>query len=179
MLLQTNAGVERFLANDLLSTVAIAVDLAAIAGSVANGQPTGIINTAGVGSVTGTSLNTAGVLEFQTDVANALAETSGYATTAAVLAARVATGTQSYLWQGSLYNGVLGGLRAMSSAQVPTGDMVFGDWSRLIVGGWGTLQVEINPFAIFPAGVLGARVLFVLDVGCVMPTAFSIATSVT
>jgi HK97 family phage major capsid protein len=42
--------------SDLAQVVGLAVDLAVLNGSGASGQPTGIISTAGIGSVTGTSI---------------------------------------------------------------------------------------------------------------------------
>jgi len=43
----------------------------------------------------------------------------------------------------------------------------------------GVLEVEVNPYANFQAGIIGVRAMYTLDVGVRRPFAFSLATSVT
>jgi len=71
------------------------------------------------------------------------------------------------------------GLPAMSSNQMPTADMLFGDWNEVVVGEWGVLEVEVNPYANFQAGIIGVRAIYSMDVGVRRPFAFSLATSIT
>jgi HK97 family phage major capsid protein len=86
LMLQSTPAADMLVMNDLTKVIGLAIDLAGLEGSGASGQPTGISATAGIGSVTGTSLAYAGVVEFQTDVAagNALSTGSAYVTTPAV-----------------------------------------------------------------------------------------------
>lgn len=183
MALQSSPDAETLVMNDLAQAVATAADLAGLAGSGASGQPTGIINTAGIGSVTGTTIGYAGMLEFQTDIGNALAPSCGYVTTAAVaalLAQRVKfTNTASPLWDGSLLDANVCGFRGMSSAQCPTADIIFGDWAQLVMAEWGSLAIEVNPYANFQAGIVGVRAMYAMDIGIRIPSAFSLATTVT
>jgi hypothetical protein len=144
-----------------------------------------LIGTSGVGSVVGTSIAYAGIIEFQTDVfaGNALNGRCGYIATgvvAGLLKQRVKfSSTASQIWEGRLDDGSVDGYRAMASNQVPTGDLIFGDWSQLIVAEWGVLEVEVNPFADFKAGIVGVRAIASIDIGIRYPVAFSVATSVT
>jgi len=181
--LQSSPDAESLVMNDLAKAIGLAADLAGLAGSGASGQPTGIIGTAGVGSVTGTTIAYAGMLEFQTDVGNALSESCGYVATpivAALLMQRVKfTSTASPLWDGNLLNANVCGFPGMSSSQVPTGDIIFGDWSQLVMAEWGSLAIEVNPYANFQAGLVGVRALYAMDIGLRVPGAFSVATSVT
>lgn len=187
LMLQASPSAEQIVMNDLASVVALAVDSAAINGSGASGQPLGIVGTAGIGSVTGTSLAYAGILEFQTDVlaANALVNpgTAGYVTTpavAALLAARSRfTNTDTPLWQGGLLDGTVAGFRAMSSTQIAASRMLFGDFSQLVVGEWGTLELDVNPYANFAAGITGIRAFYTVDVGVRYAAAFSYSTAIT
>jgi hypothetical protein len=39
--------------------------------------------------------------------------------------------------------------------------------------------VDFNPFANFPAGIVGARLWLSVDIAVLTPAAFSVATSVT
>lgn len=181
--LQSSPDAESLVMSDLAQSVGLAVDLAALSGTGASGQPTGITATAGVGSVTGTSLAYAGMLEFQTDIGNALAPSCGYVTTAAVaalLAARVKfTSTASPLWDGSLLDADVCGFHGMSSAQMAAATMIFGDWAQLVIAEWGSLAIEVNPYANFQAGIIGVRALYAVDIGVRVPSAFSVATSIT
>jgi HK97 family phage major capsid protein len=185
LLLQSNPSAEGLVMSDLAAVVALAVDLAGLTGSGASGQPTGIINTAGIGGVTGASIAYAGIVEFQTDVAtgNALTGSCGYVATpvvAGLLKQRVKfTSTASPIWDGQLLDANVDGYRGMASNQVPTGDLLFGDFGQLVLGEWGVLELEVNPYANFQAGIVGVRALYSIDFGVRIPAAFSLATSVT
>lgn len=185
LLLQSNPSIEGIVSADLATIVALDIDLKALNGSGASGQPTGILNTAGIGSVTGTSLDYADIVEFQTDVfaGNALSGNAGYVTTGAVaglLKGRVKfTSTASPIWEGRLEEGLVDGYRAMASNQMPSATMIFGDFAQLIVAEWGVLEVEANPYADFKAGIVGVRAIASIDIGVRYPTAFSAASSIT
>lgn len=185
LMLQSSPAAEGIVTADLASVCAIAYDLAVISGSGASGQPTGITNTGGIGSVTGTSLAYAGILEFQTDVANAnvMPSAGGYVTTptvAALLMGRVKfTSTASPLWEGNVWDGTMSGFQAMTSLQMAAGSMLFGDWSQVLIGEWGTLEIEVNPYANFQSAITGIRAIVSMDCGLRYAGAFSLATSIT
>jgi HK97 family phage major capsid protein len=185
LLMQSSPSVDMLVMNDLARVVAIAIDLAALEGSGNSGQPTGISNTAGIGSVTGTSLAYAGVLEFQTDVAggNALAPNCAYVTTpsvAALLAGRQRfASTDTPLWEGNVLDGRMSGFRAVSTLQVTAASMIFGDFSQVIIGDWGMLEIAMNPYANFAAAITGIRAIQTVDVGIRHAAAFARATSIT
>ena len=183
--LQSSPSAEGLVMSDLAKSVALAVDLAALAGDGTGGAPTGILATSGIGSVTGTTLGIAGILEFQTDtaVANALAMSSGYVTTPAVaglLAQRQRfSSTDTPLWEGNILDGKVMGFRAMSSNQMPSAKMLFGDFSQVVIGEWGVLEVEVNPYANFQAGITGVRAFYTVDVAVRHAGAFSAAATIT
>jgi HK97 family phage major capsid protein len=185
LLLQSSPGAEGLVTADLAAVTALAVDTGVISGSGGSGQPQGIIGTSGVGSVTGTSLGYAGVLDLQDDVAtaNVMPAAGGYVTTSAVaklLMQRVKfAGTATPLWDGNLWDANMAGFQAMSSIQIPSANLLFGDWSQVIVAEWGVLQVDVNPFANFQAGVVGIRAITSIDVALRYGAAFSLATSIT
>jgi HK97 family phage major capsid protein len=187
LMMQSDPSAEMIVMNDLAAIVALGVDTAALNGSGSAGEPTGILNTGSIGSVSGTSLAYAGVLEFQSDVAaaNALVNpgNAGYVTTPAVAALLMArqrfSSTDTPLWDGNIMDGRMAGFRAMSSTQVPTASAIFGDWSQLVIGEWGTLEVDVNPFANFAAGITGVRAFYTVDVGVRYAASFSAASSIT
>lgn len=186
LLLQSSPGAEGIVTDDLAAVAALAVDLSALEGSGSAGQPTGIANTSGIGSVTGTSLAAAGILEFMSDVAgnNITPIRPGYVTTPAVAALLMVrpelptTGT-TRLWTGSMWDGALFGIPAMSSNQPTAATMIFGDWQELVIAEWGVLEVEVNPYANFKAGIIGVRGIYTADIGVRRPVAFSRSTSIT
>jgi hypothetical protein len=67
----------------------------------------------------------------------------------------------------------------MASNQMSTGNMLFGDWADLVWAEWGVLEVEVNPYASFAAGIIGVRALYTMDVGLRYAGAFSYASTVT
>ena len=182
--LQSSPDIDMLVMNDLAQQVAIAADKAVLNGTGGE-QPTGIIGTAGIGGFTGTTLALAALLDAQADVAgnNALSKTCGYVTTPTVAALLMArqrfTSTDSPLWEGNLNDGKVLGFKAMSSANIPTGDMIFGDFAQVVVGEWGVLELAINPAANFPAAITGIRATYTMDVGVRYAGAFSVATSIT
>ena len=186
LLLQSQPAAEQIAMSDVANVASIAVDLSVLSGSGASGQPTGITNTGSIGAFTGTSLASPGVLDAMSDVAaaNVNPVAPGYVTTAAVAALLMArpelptTGT-TRLWTGSMWDGALFGTRAMSSAQMASATMIFGDWDKVVVGEWGTLEIETNPYANFQAGIIGIRALITIDVGVRYAGAFSLASSIT
>jgi hypothetical protein len=124
-------------------------------------------------------------VEFQTDVAvgNALTPNSGYVATpivAGLLKQRVKfTSTASPIWDGQLLDARVDGYRGMASNQVPTGDLLFGDFGMVVIGEWGVLELEVNPYANFQAGIVGVRAMYTVDIGVRYPSGFSLATAVT
>lgn len=185
LMMQSSPAADMVVMNDLSRVLALAIDLAALEGSGSSGQPTGISNTASIGAVTGTSLDYADILEFQTDVAaaNALAGNCAYVTTPAV-AALLATrqrfaSTDTPLWSGNVLDGTISGFRAMSTNQLTAASMIFGDFSQVVIGEWGMLELALNPYANFTAAITGVRAVQTVDVGIRYAGAFARATSIT
>lgn len=185
LMLQSTPAAEALVMNDLAKVLALAIDLAALEGSGSSGQPTGIANTAGIGSVSGTSLGLAGMIEFQTDTgaANALADNSAYLTTPAVAGLLMQrarfSNTDTPLWTGSVLEGQACGYRASTSTQMTAASMIFGDFSQVVIGEWGMLEIALNPYANFTAAITGIRAIQSVDVGIRQAAAFSRATSIT
>lgn len=184
LLQQSTPDADMFIMDDLTKVIAIAKDAAAI-NTGGSGAPVGILGTAGIGSVTGTTLGLAGILEFQTDVAsaNALSNQCAYLTTplvAALLAQRQRfSGTDTPLWEGNILDGNVIGFRGASTTQVPAATMIFGDFSQVIFAEWGAVEIAANPYANFAAGITGIRAFYTCDVGVRTAGAFSAASTIT
>lgn len=184
---QASPSVENLAMADLGGVLAQAVDAGAINGTGTLGQPLGVLNTSGIGAFTGTSLDLAALTNAQVDVATSGAivrgDSLGYATTPAVGAVLKArqrfTGVDRALWEGAVHEGEVEGVRAMSSTNVPTASMIYGDWSQLLIGEWGVLDIRTNPFQNFKAGIVAIRAFWSIDTGLRHRSAFSVASSIT
>lgn len=186
LMMQSSLDVEALVMDDIAKQLALAIDLAALHGTGAGGQPTGLSGTAGIGSVTGTSLNWAGIVELETDVAAANADVAdmAYLTTPAVrglLKGRERTGSTigNYVWGGTTMDPNLNGYRAEVSTQVTAANMFMGDWSQLLIGEWGQLELVASQHVNFPAALTHVRGIVTIDVGVRHAGAFSLATGIT
>ena len=191
LLLQSSIAVEGFVRNDITTVIALAIDLAAINGSGASNQPTGILNTAGIGSVAGGTNGLAPTwahiiaLETAVAVANANIGNMGYLTNAQVrgklLATEKATNTGAFVWAD---NNTLRGYKTEVSQQVPSNltkgsasgicsAILFGNWADLIIGQWGSLDLMVDPYTGSTAGTV--RVVALQDVDIAVRHAESFA----
>lgn len=186
LLIQSNPSIDGLVNGDLALSIATAVDLAGFHGTGADGQPQGIVGTSGVGATTATGVTFAKMLDFQTDVAaaNALSGSCAYVTTPAVAAILAAQPKFTYaskgLWDGSiLESNDVCGFRGFATNQITAGYMIFGDFSQVIIGEWGTLELLVNPFITSSTRIIRVTAFQSVDVGLRYPGAFSVSTSVT
>lgn len=185
LMLQSSPDIEALVNADLAAVVALEMDRVSLRGSGAAGEPLGIVNTPNVGTTTATTVDYSKILDFQKDLAaaNIMPSAGGYVTTSTVAGILMAkqrfTSTDTPLWDGTLWNGTMAGYRAMSSEQMASGTMLFGDWSELVIGEWGVLEVEVNPQANFAAGIIGIRAMYTVDIAVRRAEAFSYSSSVT
>jgi HK97 family phage major capsid protein len=185
LLLQTAYNADAIINGDLAQVIGLAVDTAAISGPGTAGQPTGIMSTTGVGTSapgTTTAISYADMIRFQTTVAgsNAFFPGFGYVTTPTVAGVLMGkprfTNSDTPIWQGMISDGTVVGAPAMSSLQVGSGTVLAGDFSKVVIGEWGVLEIEANPYAQFQAGIIGIRALYTVDVGVRYGAAFSQGT---
>ena len=185
LLLQSNPSVDALITGDFALALAMGIDLAVFHGTGTE-QPQGIVGTSGVGATTATGVTFASMLDFQTDLAtaNALAPGCSYVTTPAVAAILAATvkysNTNSPLWEGGiLESSNVCGFRGFATNQITAGYAIFGDFSQVIIGEWGVLELVVDPYTQSKNGVIQVTAFQSIDVGLRYPAAFSVATSVT
>lgn len=203
MLLQGTPAIEMLARQDLIKVLGLGLDLAALSGSGASNQPTGVSNTAGVGSVVmGTNganvtLDTLVALETSLNSANAPLSARGYvinAKTAATLKNLKST-TGQYLWTDSppgqrsgtphTFNGypVFVSNQARSNLTKGTSngvcsELFFGSWSDLIIAQWGTLEILVNPYDStgFTTGDVKVRAMQTVDIGVRHAASFAVCS---
>lgn len=181
LLLQSSIDVEGFVRNDLATVLALAIDLAAINGSGASNQPTGILQVSGIGSVAG---GTNGLiptwgnivdLESAVAVANADVGSLGYLTNAKVRGklkqVSKVSGQNGFIWDGDMVNGYATGVSNQVPSNLTKGTasgicsaIIFGNFADLIIGQWGTLDLMVDPYTGSTAGTVRVVALQDIDI---------------
>ena len=190
LLLQSSIDVESFVRNELATTLAIEIDRAAIHGSGASNQPTGILATSGIGDVAGGTNGLAPtyahIVGLETQVAqdNADMGNLAYLTNSKVrgklLTTEKASNTAQMVWGD---NNTLRGYNAAVSNQVSStltkgnqslsSAIIFGNWSDLLIGMWGGLDIDIDTSTGSASGTV--RVVALQDVDVAVRHAESFA----
>jgi HK97 family phage major capsid protein len=183
-LLRQGAAFEPFLRVQLLRAVGELLDVAFFSGA-GGAQPLGLLQTAGIGTQSGTSLAHAGLLAMRQKVLTAGGREAnliwvGPPAMQETLGARVretgATGSGRFLWDDS---GILG-KPAFATKNAPATTLVVGDFGQSVVGIFGPgIRVDVDPSQDFASGGLVARVLLMSDVAFPQPGSFTAATSIT
>ena len=188
MMMQSTPDIEMIVRNDLATVLALGIDLAAISGTGTSGQPTGILNTSGIGSVVGGTNGAAITLDhiiaLETSVTsnNAPEDNLAYLTNAKAIGAlkTLKSTTGQYLWtnspngQRSGTPGEINGYTVARSNQVSStgtkgtgtnlSTVLFGNWSELLIGEWGVLEILPNPYgAGYNSGSIDIRALQSVD----------------
>lgn len=190
-LMQTTPAIEQITRDDLLQQLGLAIDLAAMSGTGSGGQPLGIVNTAGIGSVVG-GVNGANVtfdnliaLETALSNSNAPWATRGYMMNSKTVGTlkTLKSSTGAYLWTSNSngqrsgtppdFNGYPVGVTNQVRSNLTKGsssgicsEIVFGAWGELLIGEWGVLEILVNPYDStgFTSGDVLIRALQTLDI---------------
>ena len=90
------------------------------------------------------------------------------------------------IWTGTFEDGRLGGYRAIASNQVSSTlgggtehGVVFGNWSDLLVGLWGALEIIVDPYAKQKRGIIEVTSFQMADIDVRHPESFVKATGAT
>jgi HK97 family phage major capsid protein len=183
LLAQNSIGVENFTRDSLTRTIATAIDRGALSGS-GNNEPLGILNNTGTLSVQfGGAATFAKCIAFQDSLTSANVGNTPDARLAYVAspttaskwqqAAEVAT-FPTFLWTGHQWNGTVAGLPAVSTSSITDNRVICGDFSKLVIGMWGSEAIEIlaDPFAQKKAGVVEFICTSYMDCGVTNPANF-------
>lgn len=200
LLLQSSLDIENFVRGDLAKQLAIEMDRVCINGSGSSNEPTGILNTTGIGAVAGGTNGLAPTWGNVVDLWSAVAQDNadvgslGYLTNTSVIGKLMqtekATGTAQFVVRDFPDNdGMTGisGSRCGVSNQVPSdldkgtstgvcSAIVYGNWADLIIGMWGGMSITVDPYTQAPSGTV--RVVVLQDVDIAVRHAESFAAMV-
>jgi len=173
LMLQSSLDIENLVRNDLATSIAVAMDGAAVAGSGSN-KPTGVLNTSGIGSVTlgtnGGAPTWAMVVNLvrEVEIDNALTGSAAFLTNGQVKAKLTSTAKQSSGVEGNFILGPdmnnLYGYPIYVSQQMPSNlskgsgsnlsAMIFGVWSDLLIGQWSGIDLLVDQYSGSNAGTV-------------------------
>lgn len=163
---------EQFARQSFIASHALGLDRAAVQGSGASNEPTGILNTAGIGSVAGGTNGLAPSYDHMVDLittvktANGVVGPMGFLSTPGIegklrKTQEFASSNGVPVWRGG-EEGEVAGYRAFSSNQVPSNlvkgtstdchAIIFGSWQDLVIGLWGILEIVVDPYTLAKKG---------------------------
>tara|TARA_B100000214_G_scaffold98398_1_gene68514 strand:- start:729 stop:2660 length:1932 start_codon:yes stop_codon:yes gene_type:complete len=175
---------ENMVRNNLLRATGVALDAAALSGSGASGEPTGLVNVSGVNTTTFSSSGAPSFDEYiamesaiYADNKNLDGNSVAYLLTPALNGAAKSLQTTGAGSPAAARDGFLNGFPILISSQVPTNNAILGDFSEFIVATWGGgLEVEASREALFLSGGLRLRVLTSMDFGVKHPVSFCVSS---
>lgn len=185
LFLQSTPAIVGVVQSDISRGIATGIDQAAINGSGTSPVPRGVLNTAGIGSVTWVGTNA--LTKYQSVIglltalaaANADDSNSGFITTPEVRAALMSVypdpGAGSSIWRmerDSEGRSSLLGFPAVTTNNVPKNlgggtnehALIFGNWRELVIGLWGILEINMDPYVLGDSGGLVMRAFQDLDI---------------
>lgn len=201
MLMQSTPDIEMIARADLISQLALGIDLAALSGSGSANQPTGIANTSGIGSVVGGTNGAQLTIDHMIALETAIAVGNADVDNMAYLANAKTVGwlkglkstTGNYLWTNSPMGGrsgtpgELNGYPVARSNQARStltknasgavcSEIFMGNWAELVIGEWGVLEIMPNPYdaTLFPQGGVLLRAMQSLDIGVRHAASFAV-----
>jgi len=160
---QSSPDIESLVRSDITAAMALGIDLAALEGTGATGQPTGVLNTVGISKTptwAGVNPTWAEIVALETAIAddNALFGNLAYIGRTNMWGAMKTTekfaGTGMTLAEPG---GTTNGYPYLSSNQGTDGNLYFGNWSDLLIGMWGTLDLVFDFAALAKSN--GVRML--------------------
>ena len=160
-MLQSSIEAENFVRNDLSRGIALEVDRAGLYGTGLAGEPLGVHNVPGISTQAFAAAVAAGgptfseVVNMESTMAgdNALMGSPCYIGNAAMLGALKVkakdAGSGLFLLDGNTLNGYA----TYRSQQVEAGDLIFGNFSDLIIGYWGpAIELTVDPYSLSDTG---------------------------
>ena len=159
LLRQSTLDIDKIVADTLYYSIANALETAGLEGSGTSQVPAGILNAsvndATHGSSNPTVASWANIVNMEKMIAvdNALAAKMAFimkTTAAAKLKTTVRDSTAGgFIWeQDPLLGGTVNGYPALTSNVYTDDTVIFGDWTQLMYGQWGGLDLLVNPFSL-------------------------------
>jgi HK97 family phage major capsid protein len=146
LLVQSDPSVEAVIQDDITKAIAVAIDAAALAGTGSSNQPTGILATTGIGSV---SFSSAGAPTFAEIVAiesaisadNAMGANMAFVTTPALAGVLKTTTKDSGSGRFVSEENSIMGYSVNPTSSMTANTILLGDFSQLMIAQFGAIEV--------------------------------------
>lgn len=177
MLVESSVDIERMVRDDLAKTLALGIDAAALNGTGASNQPTGIASTSGINDPSVSALAWSDVVKFETMVASDNADLGklAYITSPKVRGhwkvTDKASGAAQFIWQGGpnpvnehpCY--ISNQVSDIKGAGTNESQVFYGNWADLIIAMWSGIDILVDPFTYGKKGRVQLVSLVNLDLG--------------
>lgn len=173
LLQQSNPAIEQLVRDDFVHVVSAAVDKALIDGDGVK-EPTGLLNITGTTPGSLATLDWASVMEnLETLEMLNIVPNSWLAHPSVTTLLRTTlkeAGLPGYLMQ----DGRLAGVPVASTQHLDVGNAILGDFSQMVIGTWGGVDILANPYAsgVYERGGVQIRILTTLGMVARRPEAF-------
>ncbi len=178
LVLQSSIDVEQMVRNELATVIALEIDRAALYGLGTTNQPQGLklvtgINTEDFGAAAPTYAELVS-METKVNADNADIGAMAYITNSTIYGgfkttSKIGSEAQFVLEPG----GTVNGYPVVRSNQIASGDVFFGVWSQMLMGMWGALDLQVNPYALDTSGGVRVTALQDVDIAVRHPEAFT------
>lgn len=177
---QAAKSIEALIIEDLVEGLGVAIDLAILRGSGLNNQPLGLLNQTGIPAITfdGPGITFGKAVDMRTKVATFNAASGALAYLTGVGQAGLAQQTEKFGGTGKLIweDGKVNGYRAEDTNQMPDDTWLFGDFSQIVMGMWGVMDLKVDPYKLAGSDGLVLRVFQDADTSVRRKESFCIAT---
>ena len=181
LLLQSSVDIEAMVRNDLARVIALEIDRAGIYGLGNSNQPKGIVEETGIGSVTLTGFGTfEELVELETEVATANADFGSLYYLMNAGSRGALKTTEKVTASGARFvfeDGEVNGYPVVVSNQLANKDIIFGNFSQMIMGMWSGLDLTVDPYFGSTSGTVRIVALQDVDVAVRQPGAFAYGQS--
>jgi len=177
LMIQSSIDIESMVRRDLATVIALAIDTAALYGTGASNQPTGIKLQSGINTkdfaATNPTFAELVAMESELAIDNADIGTMTYLFNPAQRGAlktteKSSTSAGQFVWEtGNTVNGY----RTETSAQVTAGDVFFGNFADLLIGFFSGLDLMVDPYSNSTSGTM--RVVALQDTDIAVRNAVS------
>ena len=169
LILQSTPAIEALVRDDLTQALALAIDKGALEGTAASGQPRGLLNTVGINKPANFAAAVptfAEMVALETAVAedNALFGNLAYITDAATYGGLKTRSKDTGSGMFVLENGEANGYRVIRTQQATAGNVYFGNFSDMLIGMWGGLDLTVDPYTASNTGTVRIVALQTIDV---------------
>lgn len=177
---QSTPSVEALVRNDLYMAIALGLDSAVFYGSGGSGQPQGINGATGVDDPTISSAAAPTYAEMVTIIktimaSKALVGNASWIISPATWEKMMTTPKQGSGVEGNfiMTDNRIVGYNHQVSQQLTASDFVFGDFSQVLVGEWGGIELNVDPYTHSLKGKTRFVIFKTCDIAIRHPEAFS------